>query len=96
MYNTGAFVQGAVAFAFGFLIYAEKTNVFIGLSYALRFVEGIAEAMAWGAIISILMKVYPNQVTTVMSFTEMCFGAGYMLGKTPSTSSRTTTGATSI
>lgn len=80
LYNTGAVVQGLVGFSFGFLVYCNNTFVFIGLSYALRFVDGVAEAAAWGAVVSILMKIYPSKVTTIMSWTEMCFGMGYMLG----------------
>ncbi len=86
--------------AFGFLTYIEGANLFIGLSYLLRYsylhfqlcqeknhiiifraLGGIADVAAWGAVISILMKIFPSKVTTIMSWTEMFFGLGYMLGK---------------
>ena len=47
----------------------------------LRFLDGVADAAAWGAGVSILMKLFPNKVSTIMSWTEMLFGLGYMLGK---------------
>eukprot|EP00095_Tigriopus_kingsejongensis_P010457 snap_masked-scaffold1863_size26100-processed-gene-0.1 protein:Tk10457 transcript:snap_masked-scaffold1863_size26100-processed-gene-0.1-mRNA-1 annotation:"chromaffin granule amine" len=80
LYNTGALVQGVQAICFGFLVYAENTAVFLGLSYLLRMVDGIADAAAWGAILSILMKIWPDKVATIMSWTELCFGLGYAIG----------------
>ncbi len=47
----------------------------------LRFLDGMADAASWGAAVSILMKLFPNKVSQVMSWTEMVFGLGYMLGK---------------
>ena len=32
------------------------------MSFSNRFLGGLADAAAWGALISILMKLYPNQV----------------------------------
>jgi MFS family permease len=80
LYNIGAFVQAIVALLFGFLIYCQSTELFLGLSYFLRFIDGVGEAATWGAVVSILMKLYPQHVTQVMSYTEMFFGLGYMLG----------------
>jgi hypothetical protein len=33
-----------------------------------RFLDGLADAAAWGALISILMKIYPNQVKKMKSY----------------------------
>jgi hypothetical protein len=41
----------------------------------------VADSAILGAILSILMKLFPNYVTTIVSWTEMLFGLGYMLGK---------------
>ena len=41
----------------------------------------MADAMSWAAGVSILMKLFPNKVSQIMSWTEMLFGLGYMLGK---------------
>ncbi len=46
----------------------------------LRALGGIADVAAWGAVLSILMKLFPSKVTTIMSWTEMFFGLGFMLG----------------
>ena len=46
-----------------------------------RALDGIADAAAWGSAVSILMKLFPSKVTTVMSWTETLFGFGYMIGK---------------
>jgi len=46
-----------------------------------RFIGGVADAAALGAVISILMKLYPKYVTSIVSWTEMLFGLGYMLGR---------------
>ncbi len=47
-----------------------------------RFLGGVADAAAWGSVVSILMKVFPNHVTVIASWTEMLLGLGYMLGWT--------------
>ena len=39
LYNIGAFLQSSVGFAFGFLVYAENTAVFLALSYILMYVQ---------------------------------------------------------
>ncbi len=35
---------------------------------------------AWSAVVSILIKLFPTKVARIMSYTEMFFGLGYMLG----------------
>ena len=47
----------------------------------IRFLDGVADATAVCAGVSILMKLFPNKVSQIMSWTEMLFGLGYMLGK---------------
>ena len=47
----------------------------------LRFLGGMADVAAWGAVLSIMMKLFPNKVARIVSLTEMFFGLGYMLGK---------------
>ena len=36
--------------------------------------------VAWNAVVSILIKCFPNKVSTIMSCTEMTFGLGYSIG----------------
>jgi len=45
-----------------------------------RFLGGVADAAALGSVLSILMKLFPKYVTSIVSWTEMLFGLGYMLG----------------
>ena len=80
LYNSGAYIQAVVGITFGFLTYINNTGLFIGLSYLLRALNGIADVAAWSAVVSILMKLYPTRVAQIMSWTEMFFGLGYMLG----------------
>ncbi len=42
--------------------------------------DGVGVAAAWGSIVSIMMKLYPDKVSTIMSWTEMAFGFGYTIG----------------
>jgi len=55
-------------------------NVSTGTYPTCRFISGVADAAAIGAVLSILMKLFPNKVSTVVSWTEMSFGLGWMLG----------------
>lgn len=79
-FNIGSVLQGVSGFLFGFLPYFKDVGAFIGLSYLLRFLEGLGTAMAWSAALGILMKIFPNKVARIMSWTQTCFGLGYMLG----------------
>ena len=42
----------------------------------------MADAAGWGAVLAILMKLYPDKVSQIMSWTELFFGLGYTIGKT--------------
>ena len=61
-FKTGSILQGVSGFLFGFLPYFKEVGAFIGLSYLLRFLEGMGTAMAWSAALGILMKIFPNKV----------------------------------
>lgn len=75
-----SFLQGSSGFCFAFLHYLKSTGIFIGFSYLLRFLEGLGTSMAWSSALGILMKLFPNNVAKVMSWTQTCFGLGFMLG----------------
>ena len=40
----------------------------------------MADVAAWGAVLAILMKLFPSKVGKIMSWTEMFFGVGFMVG----------------
>ena len=52
----------------------------LGIITVYRFLDGVADAAAWNAVVSILIVLYPNNVSTVMSWIEMLYGLGYMIG----------------
>ena len=76
----GAIFQAFSTILFGFLKYTADQIVFVGMSYFLRFLSGIAEAAAWNASITILMTAFPTRMTTMMAWTEMSFGIGSCFG----------------
>ena len=49
-------------------------------SFSCRFLDGTAFAATWASSVSILMKVFPNKVSTIIAWNEMFFGLGYALG----------------
>lgn len=61
-FNIGAVMQGVSGFLFAFLPMFKDVGTFIGLSYLLRFLEGVGTAMAWSSALGILMKVFPDNV----------------------------------
>ena len=65
-FNVGAIMQGVSGFLFGFLPYFKDVGSFIGLSYLLRFLEGVGTAMAWSAALGILMKIFPNKAVQLL------------------------------
>ncbi len=67
-FNVGAVMQGISGFLFAFLPWCNTVGWFIGLSYLLRFLEGMGTAMAWSAALGILMKIFPNKVSRLLPF----------------------------
>ena len=45
-----------------------------------RFIDGLGNAATYGAMISIIMTLYPDDTVKIMSWTETTFGLGYSLG----------------
>ncbi|XP_059097397.1 MFS-type transporter SLC18B1-like [Tigriopus californicus] len=78
--NVSGFVQGMTAVAFGSLEYVNETWTFIGFSYLLRFIDGVANAAGAAAIVSILMALLPGYESSIPGWTQMCFGLGYTIG----------------
>jgi len=65
---------------FGFLGYFPTKWSFLGTSYGLRIVEGVAEAGAWSSVLTIIGGVYKDRVTSVYSLTQAAFGFAEILG----------------
>jgi len=73
----GTAVCGCV---FGLLTYLENTWAFLGCSYGLRLLEGVAEAGAWSSVLTILSVEFKDHVTYVYSLTQASFGFAEILG----------------
>ena len=80
LYNSGSFLQAICALAFGFLTYIENVNVFLFSAYLLRAISGMADVAAWGAILAVLMTLFPTNVSKIMAATQIFFGLGFMIG----------------
>ena len=55
-------------------------SAFIGLSYALRLIEGVANAATNSQGVGILMMLFPGRQALVTAYTEMFVGLGFMVG----------------
>jgi MFS family permease len=73
----GTAVCGCV---FGLLQYVEHTWAFLGCSYGLRLLEGVAEAGAWSSVLTLITNEYKGHVTYVYSLTQASFGFAEILG----------------
>ena len=82
VYIFGVISTGVCALLFGFLNYIQDKVTFLALSYALRILEGVAEAASWSAVFAMLLAMFPNNVATVYSFTEASFSFSEMVGPT--------------
>lgn len=78
----GVLGTAVCALLFGFLTFIPSKWGFLGFSYAIRIVEGIAEAGAWSAILTILVSEFPDRIASVYAWTEASFGFAEILGPT--------------
>jgi len=76
----GVVGTGVCGCLFGLLTYLPTTWSFLGCSYALRILEGVAEAGAWASVLTILTIKYKENVTYVYSLTQASFGFAEILG----------------
>lgn len=66
-----------------FIIFSIKHGLRVMITFSCiyhRFIGGVFETAAFNAVTSILMALYPDKVASVMSWTQMFFGFGYMMG----------------
>lgn len=78
----GVLGTGICACLFGFLTFIPSKWGFLGFSYAIRIVEGVAEAGAWSSILTILVSEFPDRIASVYAWTEASFGFAEILGPT--------------
>ena len=46
-----------------------------------RVLDGVADAAAFGSMLSILMVLYPERAALIVGLTESLFALGYTIGK---------------
>ena len=80
LYKVGQSVLCICEIAFGFVAYAENTHVFLRLSYLIPFVQGIADGASWGALLSVLLTLFPTAASKISAGTELFVGLGMALG----------------
>eukprot|EP00088_Acartia_fossae_P044123 TRINITY_DN4676_c0_g1_i3.p1 TRINITY_DN4676_c0_g1~~TRINITY_DN4676_c0_g1_i3.p1 ORF type:complete len:484 (-),score=84.86 TRINITY_DN4676_c0_g1_i3:282-1733(-) len=76
----GVLGTAACGCLFGVLTYLDNTWAFLGCSYGLRLLEGVAEAGAWSSVLTILSNEFKDHVTYVYSLTQASFGFAEILG----------------
>jgi MFS family permease len=57
-----------------------KITFFVKIYFYFRFIGGVAEAAAWGSILSILVSIFPGKESLVFGGTEMVSGFGAVIG----------------
>jgi MFS family permease len=67
----GVLTTAVCALLFGLLTFLPSTGAFLGASYGLRVLEGVAEAGAWAAVLTLIADVYEEEVTWVYSLTQV-------------------------
>ncbi|KAG7163416.1 MFS-type transporter SLC18B1-like [Homarus americanus] len=82
MFNAGIFTTATTCIMFGFLDRINDTNVFIGLSFAIRIVEAMGNSGFLTASFSIIAKEFPDNVGATFASLETCFGLGMIVGPT--------------
>ena len=68
----GVLVTAACAVLFGLLTFLPNKSSFLACSYVLRVVEGVGEAGAWAAVLTMLAMEYGDRVTWIYSLTQVC------------------------
>ena len=80
LYIGGLVLLGVITTSFAFLEYFQDPNVFIGISYVLRFIEGVGSAMRWGPGVVLAVQLFPDNVGAVASLVDSSFGFGTAVG----------------
>ena len=76
----GTLAQITCGYLFGLLHFTQNLYIFLGVSYILRLVEGCAAALAWTAALSLVTTNFPENVSKLVSMTEVSMAVGGMLG----------------
>lgn len=80
LFMIASLTQGFAGITFGCLSFINDKILFLTGSYLMRILDGFAQGCSWCAIITISITLFPNNVATVMGWSELCIGVGYVLG----------------
>ena len=81
MCNVGTGLHAICGLAFGLVVYIDNVDFFLGMSILLRFLQGIGDAASWGAVLAVLMTLFPANESKISAGTELFFGLGMTIGK---------------
>jgi len=80
LYIGGTFIVGVVTTLFVMLKDLPDPKMFIGLSYILRFLDGLGHAMRFGSGVVLATQWFPNNIATVVSVLDSTYGFGRAIG----------------
>jgi MFS family permease len=72
--------QALASVAFGFLDYVQDKWTFLSFCYFLRALSGWSEALNCSALISVLMKIFPNESSRIIAGFQTFLGLGMAVG----------------
>ena len=81
LYNFGTLLHSICGLAFAFVVCIDNGYVFLGVSIFVRLLQGIGDSASWGAVLSVLMTLFPGNASKISAGTELFFGLGMTLGK---------------
>lgn len=75
-----AIALGTCGTIFGAVKFVNPLVWFLALSYAMRALMGIADAIGWASVVTILLKIWPGEAARIMSGLQTVSGIGWTLG----------------
>ena len=80
VFTSAIMIIGSSTVAFGCLVYTNDLYIFLGFSYALKFILGMCNTVQWSAGLSIIMGLNPEMYGTAIAIRQSTFGVGYLMG----------------
>lgn len=80
IFFSGILFAGGANILFGLLDMVDDTTLFTSLSFVVRILEAIGAAGFSTASYSIVLHIYPDQISTVFGIIETCVGVGMSIG----------------
>ena len=80
VFIAGILMATMAAVLFGMLMFVSPLNLFLGLAYLVRFLEGFSMAVLWSTVLAILLASHPTRPAAVYALLDTTFGLGFSLG----------------